>query len=226
MRARNLIAATAIVAAGAIPALTSASAGAMTTTKASVTIIHGIPATPVDVYVNNKKAINNFTFGTVTKPISLAAGTYAVAIRPHGAAATTKPILKGTEKLTAGENATIIANLTAAGTPTLSVFANPTSSVPAGKARIFVRHLAAAPAVDVYAGSTKVISKLANGKQASLVTTAGKLSIAVSVAGQPRSKAVIGPVTLNFAAKATTIVYAIGSATGGTLKAVVQSYAS
>lgn len=209
-----------------VPAQTSSAATMMAPTKAIVTIVHGIPNTPVDVYVNRQKTLTDFTFGKVAGPLSLTPGTYYVAIRPHGAAQATAPILSGTEHLVAGENATIVANLTAAGAPTLSVFANPTTELAAGKTRIIVRHLAEAPAVDVYAGSTKIISSLVNGSGTSLTIGAAKVAVAVTVAGQPLASAVIGPVSINFPAKTTTIVYAIGSATGSTLKPVLQTYAS
>lgn len=211
--------------AGAVVPLAASTAGAAGMPDAALTVVHGIPATNVDVYVNGKLTLNDFTFGTVTKPLPLPAGTYQVAIRPHGAAASSKAILSGTEHLVSGENATIVANLTAAGKPTLSVFANPTASIPAGEARVIVRHEAAAPPVDVYAGSTKVTSSLANGNQKVLVIPAAKNDpIAVTVAGQPLNRAVLGPVKLSFAAGTTTVVYAIGSASGKALKAVAQTY--
>ncbi len=81
-----------------------------------------------------------------------------MAIRPHGASSTSTPILSTTVKLTAGENASIVANLTAKGAPTLNAFGNPTSSLPMGDARVIIRHVPDAPGVDVYAGNTKVVS--------------------------------------------------------------------
>ena len=52
-------------------------------------------------------------------------------------------------------------------------FVNDTTPVGSGKGLLVVRHTAAAPAVDVYAGSAKVISGLANGTQAKLAVPAG-----------------------------------------------------
>jgi hypothetical protein len=223
MRSRNFLAAAALV--GAAAPILATGAGATTPTTASVTIVHGVPATNVDVYVNNKLTLNNFKFGTVTKALSLPAGTYAVAIRPHGAMASSAPILSGTEKLVAGESATIAADLTASGTPHLGVFLNPTSAIPAGDTRVVLRHLAAAPAVDVYAGTTKIASHFVNGAQKVLVIPAATgVPIAITVSGQPLSKAVLGPVKLSFAANTTTIVDVIGSAAGKTLKPVLQKY--
>ena len=87
------------------------------TANATLTVVHGIPQTPVDVYVNGKEQLPDFQFKTVTKPLSLPPGTYSIAIRPAGAPASSAPILSGSAALAAGENATVVANLGAAGKP-------------------------------------------------------------------------------------------------------------
>ena len=135
-----------------VVALTAPAQASMGTAK--VTVIHGIPKVPVTVYANGKVLIKDFKFGTVVGPVSLTPGKYSLAVRPYGASAMSKPILAASVSVVAGENATVVANLTAAGKPTLNVFANPTTAIPMGDARVIVRHVAEAPAVDVYAGAT------------------------------------------------------------------------
>jgi predicted cupin superfamily sugar epimerase len=189
---------------------------------AEVTVVHGIPNTPVDVYVDGKLALPDFTFGSVAGPLALPPGTYAIAIRAHGAAASSAPVLSQRVAVTSGENASIVADLTASGSPALSVFANPTTSVPVGDARVIVRHLAEAPGVDVYAGTSKVAADLTNPNQATLVVAAGKVAVSVDVTGTTTT--VIGPATFHFLAGRTTIIYAIGSAVGKTLTVAVQKY--
>ena len=162
--------------------------------NATVTVVHGIPDTPVDVYVDGSKALSDFTFKTVTKPISLPAGAHAVAVRKAGDPASAAPILSANPSLPAGANATIVANLTAGGKPTLTPFVNPTSSVPDGMARLVVRHTAAAPAVDILAGGKPVITSLTNPNEKMLMVPAGSLSASVAAAGT--TKPVIGPVPL------------------------------
>ena len=192
---------------------------------ATVTVVHGIPDTPVDVYVNGADVLPDFTFGTVSPALSLAPGTYAVAVKAHGTSTT---LLSATETLTGGENATIVANLDAGGSPTLNVFANPTSSAPAGDAWLLVRHTAQAPGVDVYAGTTKVITDLTNPNSAGpLAVPAG--TVPVSVAVNPSTSStppVLGPLNLSLTAGHVYIAYAIGSATTvpSTLTVAVQDY--
>jgi hypothetical protein len=221
----------ATMAAGLVaPLLATTPAGAATSVRsatasnvAEVTVVHGIPKLPVDVYVDGKKALKDFTFRTVTPEIAFAPGVYKIAVRPYGASARSKPILAATEKLVAWENATIVANLTPYGKAVLTVFANPTVEPGQGKARVIVRHVADAPAVDVYAGTAKIISHLANPSGKRLVVPAPlKTVIRVDVAGTKTT--VIGPARLKFGSDTTTIVYAIGSAAANTLTAVVQTY--
>jgi Domain of unknown function (DUF4397) len=219
--------ATAALAAGFL-ALTAGSAGATAvsasavTGDATVTIVHGIPNTPVDVYANGKKILSGFTFKTVAGPLQLPPGSYAIAVRKAGSAASSAAVLSATEQVTAGENATVVAGLTASGTPVLSAFANDTSAAGTGKGRLVVRHDADAPAVDVYAGSSKVIGGLASGQQQALDVAAGTVPAKVTLAGQ--TAAVLGPVNVPVTAGMGTVVYAIGSAAGHTLTAVTQQY--
>jgi len=214
---------TGLITAAATTGTASAAAGV-----AKVTVVHGIPNTPVTVYANNKVLIPDFVFGKTVGPVSLTPGAYTLAIRPHGAAATTKPILSATVHVVAGENATVVANLTAAGKPELSVFANPTTALAMGMARVIVRHVAEAPGVDVYAGPTSkapLISNLLNGKSATANVPAGKYTIGVYVHGT-KTKPAIGPAAFTFAAGSTYVIYAIGSATSSpaTITVAVQKY--
>ena len=221
--AHRLISRLALALTLAVPTATLAATSATAADgNATVTVVHGIPGTPVDVYVDGSKALSGFTFKTVTGPISLPAGAHAIAVRKAGDPASAAPILTANPSLPAGANATVVANLTAAGKPTLTPFVNPTSSVPDGMARVVVRHTAAAPAVDVLAGGKAVISGLSNPNEKMLMVPAGSLSVSVAAAGT--TTPVIGPVPLNLASGSTTIVYAVGSLADKNLTAVPQTY--
>ena len=193
---------------------------------ALVTVIHGIPNTPVDVYVDDAAAagapaLANFQPGTVTAPIALAPGAHQVTI--FAAGSKVNPVLNASETLTTNENVSLIANLNGAGAPVLSAFVNDVSLIPAGKARLVVRHTAAAPAVDVRANGAVAFPGLVNGQQAAAELAPGTISADVVLAGTPT--VVIGPASLTLAAGTETIVYAIGSATAvpNTLGLAVQT---
>jgi hypothetical protein len=213
-----------LVGAGVLAATGLAALPAQAADTATVTVVHGIPDTPVDVYVDGKEALSDFTFKTVTDPISLPAGSHDIEVRPAGAASGSAPILELSPDLPAGANATVVAYLTADGKPALKPFVNPTTAVPDGMGRLVVRHTAAAPAVDVLAGGEPVITKLTNPNEKMLMVPSGTVSASVAAAGT--TDPVIGPVDLPVQSGQTLVVYAIGSLEGDTLTAVTQSYAS
>lgn len=221
---RNPAVRAALAAAGVLAAAGAATLPAQAASTATVTVVHGIPNTPVDVYVDGKRAISDFTFKTVTDPISLPAGSHDIQVRPAGAASGSKPILELSPDLPAGANATVVAYLNASGKPALKPFVNPTTAVPGGMGRLVVRHTAAAPAVDVLAGGKPVITKLTNPNEKMLMVPAGTVSASVAATGT--TKPVIGPVDLPIESGRTLVVYAIGSLEGGSLTAVTQSYAT
>jgi hypothetical protein len=188
---------------------------------ATVTVVHGVPGVPVDVYVDGKVTLPNFQPETVSSPLSLPPGTYQIAVLKAGSPAGSAPLISGSATLSSGENASVVANLNAAGTPTLTTFVNDTSSVPNGQGRLVVRHTAAAPAVDVLANGQVALSDLSNGDQQAATLTAGTISAAVALHGS--TTPVIGPANVNVASGSDTIVYAVGSASANNLGLVTQS---
>ena len=186
MRLRLSILAVLSILAGTVTVAFGSAASAAAPGNTTVTVVHGIPGVPVDVYVNGTDVLPNFTFGTVSPALSLPPGTYAVAVK---AAGTSTTLLSATETLTSGENASIVANLDTHGSPTLNVFANPTTPAPPGDAWVLVRHTADAPGVDVYAGTTKVITDLTNPNSAGpLAVPAGTVPVSVAVTRRPHRR--------------------------------------
>jgi hypothetical protein len=208
----SLRAAGAVGATGALVLLATPATAADT---ATISVLHAVPGTPVDVYANGERLIDDFQPGTLTDPLQLPAGSYDLALfaadAPDGSGT---PILSATGvAVPAGANATVVAHLDAQGQPALTPFVNDVSAVPAGQARVTVRHTAAAPAVDVRAGGTVVVPGLENPKEASLTTAAGTVSADVVLAGT--STVAIGPADLTLAEGTTNIVYAWGSQDAG-----------
>jgi hypothetical protein len=182
---------------------------------ATVSILHGVPNTPVDVYANGERLIDDFQPGTLTDPLTLPAGAYDLALFPADAPdGSGQPLLKADGvNVPAGANATVVAHLKEDGSPTLTPFVNDTSAVPAGQARVTVRHVAAAPAVDVRAGGTAVVKALTNPNEATLTVPAGTVSADVVLAGT--TTVAIGPADLTLAEGTSSIVYAWGSSEAG-----------
>jgi len=210
----TLSAAALLVTAFAGPASAQSDAG-------TVTVVHGVPGLTVDVYVNGDPTLEDFEPGTITDPLELPAGDYDVEIRPAGEDPESDPAISGSAAVEAGTNASLVAHLDADGEPTLSAFANDTSKIGAGDARVTVRHTAAAPAVDILADGSAIVSGLANPDEAVTEVPAGTYEVAVAPEGT--TDAVLGPTDLTLEEGVNHIVYAIGSLDEGNLDLLVQT---
>ncbi|MFJ7072254.1 DUF4397 domain-containing protein [Streptomyces sp. NPDC098781] len=178
--------------------------------KGMVSVFHGVPGLTVDVYANGDELLSDFKPGTVTAPQSLDAGTYDIQVFEAGKGPDGTPAIAKKIEVPAGANATVAAHLAADGRPELTAFVNDVSNVPAGEARLTVRHVAAAPAVDVRAGGQPVFKGLENPKEATTEVEAGTLSADVVLAGT--DTVAIGPADLNLKEGTSNVVYAWGSA--------------
>lgn len=185
----------------------------------TVYAVHGIPGTPVDVYVDGERVIDDFAPETTQGPLQLPSGDREVALFPADAPDNTgQPFVEGTAQVPADGNVSLVAHLNEGGEPTLTPYANDVSPVPDGQARLVVRHDAAAPAVDVRANGRPVVTGLTNPNEEALVVDAGTVQADVTLAGTEET--VIGPADLPLDSGTATFVHAVGSADQGTLSLV------
>ncbi|THA23380.1 DUF4397 domain-containing protein [Streptomyces sp. RKND-216] len=189
---------------------------------ATVTVFHGIPGTPVDVYADGKELLSDFQPGTLTDPLTLPAGSYDIEVFAVGTSPSSgDPVVEKQIDVPGGANASVTANLSEGGQPALNAYVNDVSTVPDGKSRLTVRHVAAAPAVDVRADGQAVFKDLKNPGEATGEVPAGTVNADVTLAGT--GEVVIGPAKLDLADGASTIVYAWGSAEDDNLALKVQT---
>jgi hypothetical protein len=201
-------------------AITSPPAGAQTS-GARIHLIHGIPDTPVDVVVGGAVVFGNFQFGQ-TRDLSAFAGQTLAGLKVNLAGTATTAIDAGDTALPSSGNHTVIAHLDAAGDPTLTVFDNDVSRLPAGTGRLTVRHTAAAPAVDVRAGGAVVFAGVTNPNGGTVQLPVGTVSATVVAAGTT-SPVVIGPADLGIVDGTHLVVYAVGSLDDDSLTVLTES---
>ena len=222
MRTTTRLAAAAAVGAVALAFAGAAAPATAASSDARLSVLHGVPDATVDVYLDGKRALNDFKPGDLAGPLDVPAGSHSIAITAGDAENDDKPIIGPVDvKLTAGTSYTAAAHLTADGKPTATLFTDDTSKLAAGKGRLTVRHTAAAPAVDVLANKEVVIKGLENPDEKVLELPAGTISAAVAAAGS--TDPVIGPADVNVAEGVNTIVYAWGSLDDKNLEFAVQT---
>ena len=214
--------------AAAVPLAATALLGApavQANTQATVSVLHAIPAglgaDVVDVYGGSSLLIDNFKPGSL-QTLTVPGGTYDLAVFADGVtpATGTAVLEKKNVAVPAGANATVTANLNAAGQPALNVFVNNTAKLKKGQGRLVVRHIAAAPAVDVRVNENVLFKNVKNPQQRQAKAPIGTYNADVVLAGT--KTVAIGPAKVTLKRNTTTIVYAWGSAADGTLQLAVQ----
>ena len=212
----------ALSAAAALSLAVMSAGPAQAADKAQLSVLHGVPGLTVDVYVNGERTLDDFKPGALAGPLSLAAGTYSVAITAADAENDDDPAI-GPVDLTvkSGKNYTAVAHLDEGGDPTATLFDNDTSDTDPGQGRLTVRHVAAAPAVDILAGGEPVVEDLSNPDEASLELDAGTIEAAVAATGT--TEPVLGPADVAVEDGTLTIAYAWGSLDDDNLKLATQT---
>ena len=217
-----------------------------------VTVIHGINGTdlgldealPVDISANGNCIAEGVTFRTQANVADLIGqnlepGQYTIEIHLSdansfdgctGALAVTSQV-----PLQLAENTTLIAHLSEAGTPTLSKFVNNVQPIEHGKARLSVRHTAAAPHVKLVgfpdrARYATLFLDLTNGSGKTADIPSGNTNVylrdnqtGIAPRGAARRQALLTPIIpVTIADEKAIAAYAVGSAKNGSLELIVQ----
>lgn len=189
---------------------------------AELSVFHGVPDLTVDVYVNGELTLDDFEPGDMGGPLQLAPGTYTVAITAADAADDSDPAIGPVDlPLEADTSYTAVAHLDADGAPTATLFTNDISEAASGEGRLTVRHVAAAPAVDVWADGAVLFENLSNPDEMMGDVPAATYEAAVSLTGE--TDPVLGPTDVPIEDGVNTIVYAWGSAADDNLALAVQT---
>ena len=213
-RSASLVAFVALAATAALPGVATASTAraAAAADEGKVTVVHAVPDLIVDIYANHDLLLEDFAPGTITPAVDLPAGEYLIEVTPADA---DDVVLSATVPVDDETDAAGVAYLDEEGAPTLGLFGNDMSAIGEKRARVSVRHTAAAPEVDVRVkrpgGEWKMVTTdLANGEQATGSFKARKYRFDVVLAGTETR--VLGPVAVELERRTHYFVYAWGSA--------------
>ena len=182
--------------------------------KATVWVLHAVPGAKVDVCVGSTEVKSNFTYGGKFSA-KLPAGTYKLSIHAAKAGDCTGATIKAaTVDLKANKNYTVVAGLRSKGSVALYAFKNDLSPIHGAKARVTVRHVAAAPSVDVWVNGSAAIKGFVPGEEATVALSA-PADYTVRVAPKGTTTTVIGPRTFSLDKGMAYQVFAAGTADAG-----------
>jgi hypothetical protein len=194
---------TVALAATALAVVPATAAMADSHENAELVIVHGIPDTPVDIFVDGEEFLAGVNFED-TAVDEVPAGSYDLAIAPEGEGADAA-ILEATAEVAAGASYSVIAHLTEDGEPTLALEGNTTDE----GAGIQVFHMAAFGAVDILPTDATGLEGVTNGQTAFVATGPADVEgVGVAAAGEEEAAIDLGTVTVP--EDTSVLAYAIG----------------
>jgi hypothetical protein len=203
---------------GLIAAMSLAAAALLVPTSAAaadatVWVLHGVPGATVDVCVNGGEVASNFEYEDSFSAM-LPAGTYTASIHAANPGECAGALIKSkTVDVASGKNYTLAAGLNQGGKVRIFAFANKVGDMKDGVARIQVRHIAAAPQVDVWLNGAPAITNFANGEEVTARVPKGKYKVAVALKGT--DTVVIGPYTFDLKPHTAYQIFATGTGDAG-----------
>jgi hypothetical protein len=206
--------------AGLVLIVVGGAASAQEPAAASVTLVHGVRGLIADVYLDGALALPAFEPERTTDPLSIPAGPHSVDVRTAGAASDAQPLVSANVDLPAGGQFSAVVHLAQDGSPTITLYPDDLSQVPAGEARVVVRHAAAAPPINVSLDGAAVATGLANSAQAGTDTAPGSHTVAVAL-GDGTTPA-LAPEDVPLNEGASTVLYLVGSASDNSLVWLAQ----
>ena len=192
--------------------------------NATVSVLNAMPlgseAEVVDIYKDNVLLIENLTRGTL-QTLTLPAGKYDFSVYADGVTPPATAIASAPEvEVFPGDNFTLTANFDDTGSPALNYFFNDMSEIDPGKTRLTVRHVAAAPPLDLGINGLTLPLELPNLGEFIFEVPTETYTFDFVLAGT--EFVVIDPTDIVLAESTNTVLYAWGPVTEISLALATQ----
>lgn len=205
----------------------SASPKAKSTDKVNYSFLHAIPlgngADKVDVYSNNKLLLDNAIPGQLSR-FTVDRGTIQIKVYADGItpASSTPALLISKEiYLVNGADVTFVAQLNQSAKPELNIYKNMITAPGKKRSWLTIRHVAAAPAVDIRTDGKVAFSSVSNSVERKSSLAIKTYSVD-AVLPDTHTTIVIPAATITLKSDVNTVVYAWGSAAQNNLKFAIQ----
>lgn len=208
----------ALATAGVLMASLFATVGAASAAPGDATlwVVHGVPGATVEVCVNGAAVKEDFMYRQKFSA-TLPAGDYSFALYANGANCTGTPIDNAAISRTLlmdGNNTIVAAPAAKSGKVRFFWFSNDVGNTPRDNFRLSIRHVAVAPAVNVFMNKQRMTNpELTQGSSKTVQLTVGDYITRVKPAGSLTT--VLGPTTLSYASRTAVQLYIVGNSTVG-----------
>ena len=188
-------------------------------TTGTVQLVHGVPGTPVDVYVDDTLVADDFQPETRSGALELEEGDHTVDIVDDEAADNSSPLYTEAISVTAGTDVDVVAHYDGDMALDISVFENNTDLTVNGQGRITLRHAGDAGGIDATVDETQLADNLTLGMEASESFDSGDRVLTIFPAGVTETPLFAGE-TIALAEGAEEVRYVVGSEEDETLAVI------
>lgn len=198
-------------------------------------IVHGVPGRdvsasldptlPVDILINDDVCTERgMTYGSMLGPLTLPAAQYNIKISPANSLlpCSNSPMLDSNVTVAAGEDVSEIFALNSKGNPSLVHFANNFASVAENEVRVVLTNSADAPELQITLlglnSNKKYTFNVEPGQKVGPILPADEYTIEVAA----NNSVLVPPQAFILPSRSTTLVYATGNATNGSLSLITK----
>lgn len=174
---------------------------------ALVTVIHGFRGLVADVYLDDERVLTGFRPERLTDPLAIPAGQHEVRVLRAGSPADADAVISAQLTVRGGDRLSAIVHADRDGDAAFSVFREEPNA-DSSRARVTVRHAAAASPVDVRVDG-QALAELSVGDEANEDVQDAEHEVAIAAAGSVRP--LIPPADFAVAAGRGVNLYLIGS---------------
>lgn len=187
---------------------------------ARLMVVQAVPGEELQVEIDDETVSGGSATGDVLGPFTVGAGEHRVRFVDESG----DVVVDTAVDLVAGSTQDLVVHRPAevGGDPVATLYATPTETIAAGKARVLIAHTASVAPADVRLDGAVVFRNIANGEFATADVAEGP-HVAELLPSGLTTRPILGPLDVTLSAASATMIYAVGSAEGDTMDVITHS---
>ncbi len=202
--------------------LAPAAQAAAQDTSAQLMVVQAVPDESLRVVIDDETVGEVAETGDVLGPFTVPAGAHAVTFLDESG----DVVVDTTVELEPASVQDLVVHRPAevGGDPVATLYATPTDTIAAGKARVLIAHTASVAPADVRLDGTVVFRNIANGEFATADVAEGA-HVAELVPSGLTTRPILGPLDVELADASATMIYAVGNVEDASMDVITHSIA-